>query len=756
AREIVDFTPARWAKYTSCSASIVEGEIYRKNIIEGFTRCKFSKKTLWEFLIVQKFEADIELLEQSEKEIKEKLYYFFCDIKLKKDNYKLDEHEINYLEKYIVLLGKSESLSKEILSEISHYFYNLKNKRDGISEFVEFNLVQSGNFLALEKSIEELNKRRDGINCTFLTSYQANKLFLKEAKSTNVDKNKIREAEKKIKYLREILVDCVAYPEKQHLLYNFYKHPNIVETEKEGEYVLIDYNFPPEKTVESDINSLLILRLQKELSSTKLKLWSLRFSMLFSIIAGIAVGVVTFYTFPAVLVGLGLSLSLTALSTVLWPLAILAAISYAMLIYNTLADLIINETLSKWWKNFNKEIEQTYYKLHLFKYSFIVVYKTLSQFFLKLINWFKPKKEEGWFKYSLRIILSLLVIGFGVVAALATGYTAFVQLQPYVNVTVCVITALPLLISDLIFSLKNSFESAGLLTAISFANLRDPIIKAWRKLKEQIQTENYLQLVLHIFRIPFKFALTIFKLAIFLCHVVFTSVASDRLFNLPCWLAFFFSFGSELLTDMCPLFGKEKGQHDHDHGGVFDWIGKLIFIIPATILGVLNSFFSQLNWLFSNSDLQPLGPWQAIQQEWDQFDIQHLRKKKENNDLIIDIDPAQARQLPKEVALQKAIKICDKQINRLQHGFFIASNLAISKKDFFVNYKAKLVKSYQEKTDIPHVTDSQRKVLNSHRFFKFSRATESIKKLDKINSLLDCYNEAGNTTISNGHALCIT
>ncbi len=729
AREIVDFTPAPWAKYASCSASIVEGEIYRKNIIEGFTRCKLGKKALLKFLVIQKFEAELVAMEQYEKELGEKLHDFFIKIKDEQIEHKLNKKEQENLDECITLFEENKPLNDETLNKLTSCFRKLRNARDGISCFVNFHLAQVPIFEPLEKRIEILKKKREESDCTFLTSYQANKNFLKNAKTLKLSESEIKEVNDRLKCLKKTLIDCVAYTENWQFLHIPTEAPSLIESNEE-DYVSISYVKDTQKKTPV-INPHLVMKLQKELPSAKLKLGLLRFSMLFSVASGVAIGVVTFYTFPAVLMGLGLGLSLTALSAVLWPLAILAAISYGMLIYNTLADLTINETLSKWWRNFKKEIEQGHGKLHFFKYALLVIAKTLSQFFFKLINWLKPQKQEGWFKYSVRIVLGLLVISFGVIAALATGYTAFSQLHEYVSVVVCIITALPLLISDFIFTLKNSFESIGLLTAISFANLRDPALKALKTLKDQMLTENPFQLALHLMRLPLKLLLEVFKLAIFICHVVFISVASDRLFNFPCWLAFIFSCGSELLTDICPLFGKDKGHHDHNHGGLFNWLGKLIFIAPATLFGVLNCVFSQLNHLFSDSDRKALSLREAIKQEYEQFDILHSHTKKEQKIQSTDIDPVQARQLPREIVLQKSIKICDKQIKRLEHGFF-NSRLVQEKKEVFKQYKTELVKAYQQGSTLPFLAIKNRKKLGEHRIFNRAKKTESMRQLYKL------------------------
>lgn len=705
-RQIGDFTSASWAKGVSGSASVVEGEIYRKNIFEGLGLFSLlSEKGLSEYLILQAFETELNRLEEYEKEFKQKLHDFFIEVRKDRE----DTKDIEALE---VLNGiklfedmENSALEEKDVDSFFSYLEALEKKRFGTHKFIKFELIphdkkEGGQLAQVQEEFEAFKKIKNESTCAFLTSYKANKAFLE---TVELEKPEIEQAEKRLKLLQKMLVERVSDPEK-----SLFTHSE-------------------------DINPGLFKKLEQELSIGKGRLWPLRLGMLFSVSAGVAVGIVTFYTFPAVLTGLGLSLSLTALSAIMWPLAILAAISYGILIYNTLADLIVNETLSKWWKALNAEIGQGHHPL---KYAFCIVTKALSQIFIKLAQWFRVKPEENGFAYSLRIILSLLMVSFAVMAALTTGYTAFTQLQSYLSVVVGIIIALPLMISDLTFTLKNSFESIALLSGISLANLTDPIKEGWRKLQAQINKENYLQLTLHLLRLPLELLLNIFKLTIFLLHVIFISVASDRLFSLPCWVTLIFTAGSEFLTDICPIFGKKEAGagHDHDHGGIINWIAKAVFFVPATILGLLNYLFSQLNRLSSN--LESLGCWEAIRKEWNQFDIRHLHEEK--NDKPQKMGSANEVQLPHQIVLQKAIKICDKQIDRLQHGFF-NGQLAREKKEIFKDYKDKFINAYKEGTNVASIKVDAGKdnVLSKHRFFNRSKQTESMRQLDKIQHWLN-------------------
>jgi hypothetical protein len=630
ARQIIDFTSAPGIRYAACCGGLVEGEIYRKNIIEGYEKFNLlNARALWSHLLLLHFETALAANEQL-------WTYSFC------------------------------------------------------------------------------------------ASYKANKDFLQRATLFKVDKTELENAKTRLKLLQKVLIDRIVYQQNWEFLTQ-----ELVQNDKDGNVTECTDKSRHRKLPLPDIDPALLNELQDEFSRIKLRLWPLRFGMLFSVFTGIMIGVVTFYTFPAVLTGLGLSLSLTLLSAVIWPLAILSAISYAILIYNTLADVIIHESLTKWWQGLHIEIARHYGELNLFKYTFLLLGKILTSLCVAASAWLKKKDLENWFNYSVRMTLSLLVIVFGIIASIATGYTAFIQLQDYINIAVCIITALPLFLGDLIFTLKNSFDSISLLTGISFADLMHTIRQSYTKLQNQIQTENYLQLILHLFRLPLKFVLAAFKLTIFLCHVFFVSVACDRFFNFPCWLTLIFTMGSELLTDICPLFGRKEAQHNHEHGGIFDWLAKLIFLVPATLLGLFNCFLSQINSLFLNSELRVLSLWDAIQQEWQQFEIQHPHHKEKAENGILQIDPS--ARLPQQVLAQKAIKICSNQIDRLGHCFF---KTAREKKQIFIEYQEELINCYKTGLQmIPSVNDEAREILNRHRFFNSKKPTESIRKLSKIEDL---------------------
>lgn len=239
--------------------------------------------------------------------------------------------------------------------------------------------------------------------------------------------------------------------------------------------------------------------------------------------------------------------------------------------------------------------------------------------------------------------------------------------------------------------------------------------------------------------------LSVLKLLIFGFHVFFTAVASDRFFNFPCWLTVFFAAGSELLTDICPLFGNNQDDHhDHNHGGIFNFINKIIFILPATILGILNFLFSQLN-RREDSNIAVLTLWEAIKQEWRQFDIIH-EHLADNASLSNESAPT----LPKEVVIQEAIHMCQDQEDRLKQSY---GCLAQKKAGIFKYIGEGLEQNNQNDSNSNIIFENEKRtILNTPSFFKKEK-TESMQKLEEIETLISPYMVFNdNNHVSNGHA----
>lgn len=322
----------------------------------------------------------------------------------------------------------------------------------------------------------------------------------------------------------------------------------------------------------------------------------LRLALATSILLAIASSVSLYCVAWSVFGALGISVAL--MPYIVIPLVIIAGIGGVFLIYNTLADIIIENK----WPTFHA-----------------------------IWDWFSRKTNESKLRYVLRVIFASLAIIISLIAVVTSGYTLYAQILPVLGSAAAVIVALPCAFSELIFIMKNSLESINMLAKSGQCEFWAPIKKAYQTLKEQLASENILQWALYLLRLPLQLALFTFKLVTFLVHVAVTAIASDRCFGMPNWTAALISGISELLTDLFPLFGQnDEAGHDHDHGGgIFGVIQKILFFIPALLLGCLNYLFSQFNRLSSNPKKECLSFKEAIKQELISFDIMHSHKEED-------------------------------------------------------------------------------------------------------------------------------
>ena len=134
-----------------------------------------------------------------------------------------------------------------------------------------------------------------------------------------------------------------------------------------------------------------------QLSSLKRKAWYLRISAPISLMAGIGFGFATAAALDAAFVGMSALLTFT-----IWPLAAIACVGYAFLIYRTMTNMIRSDTFAKWRD--------------------------------KTKAWFKrDNAKESLPRYALRVTALGLVLGLaitvGVLATLATAGTWWIAVK---------------------------------------------------------------------------------------------------------------------------------------------------------------------------------------------------------------------------------------------------------------------------------------------------------------------------------------
>jgi hypothetical protein len=319
--------------------------------------------------------------------------------------------------------------------------------------------------------------------------------------------------------------------------------------------------------------------IQKELATFKRKRWYLRASIPICLGAGAGFGFATASSLYVALAGIGMT---AALSATVWPLAAIACIGYAFLIYHTIADIICNDTFQKW-----KE---------------------------KVKTWFHRKEKENNLKFGLRVtglaLLLVLTMSVGVIATLATAGTWWMAVKNGALLLPIFAAAanhirnllVPLAsVTNFVFTIKNSLKSVKNILTIK---PKEAFKKKKEEIKEFIEKETLLQL-LNPFRIITKLISLPFMFIVFIGHIIAVGLTGDRTPGL--------NYGETITGAICGaisdgavdfpyVFGQEHGhdhehadpEHDHNHGLIADWVLK-VTLSPLLLLSAIYSFLVSKN-----------------------------------------------------------------------------------------------------------------------------------------------------------------
>ncbi len=351
------------------------------------------------------------------------------------------------------------------------------------------------------------------------------------------------------------------------------------------------------KPNDSDIEDSYVSQAMKEaslieLNSAKRSVWFLRFFWLISILVGIVSGFVTaFAVQEAITVGLALSLSVTALSAIVWPVAIFAAIGATFLLYYAITDIVKNDAIVK------------------------ACSKTLKLF--------KRSTEESIGAYLLRLLaLSIVVMGITsltVFATAASGGTCWIVMQKGIKllapklpifVAYCASTILiPInFATDLIYGFSTTVQTIdnckGIFQAI-FDIIKHPI-KAIKNFCTNIETklnnlkekESWGQFF-NPFRILAKLIISPLQSLVFIGHLISIGLTTDRFMNVPPPLVAGVCAVAEGLQDLSFLTteeGHNHAQHDHeeddghDHGNLLQLPLQILLSPVLTTVGFLYWF----------------------------------------------------------------------------------------------------------------------------------------------------------------------
>lgn len=322
-------------------------------------------------------------------------------------------------------------------------------------------------------------------------------------------------------------------------------------------------------------NDALFTDIRKQLDAMRRKLWYIRISVPICLAAGVGFGFATAAALDAALIGMT-----AALSVFIWPLAIVACVGYAFLIYRTISDMISNETVRKWAKTFR--------------------------------NWFTRDKNEKPYIYGLRVVgtaaLLIFTIGVGILATLATAGTWWVAVKNGAMLLPALIAAanyirnilVPIAsFTNLIFTIRNSLESVKNILK-KLRNFHP--IEAWQqKRKSLFKDENYLQ-IFNPFRAIAKIISLPFMFVVFVGHLISVGLMGDRApgLNYEATIASAAAGAiSDGLVDYHYVADHQHGDtkdkkklpkhHDHHHGLIAEWLLRFV-LSPILLLAAVWDF----------------------------------------------------------------------------------------------------------------------------------------------------------------------
>ena len=395
-----------------------------------------------------------------------------------------------------------------------------ENIWEGIKKLLTANFVRDAIIInTLEEKISTLNKDTMPLFYQDYTKQKENIKKLSGHRLTQKQKIEKKEAVKTLKSMRQIFINYVLSADKK--LY--------VESE-----LLNDEHFSPVEI--------------KTLKSRIYRRWFLLgISWAINILGGAGCALITVQTLlesiPLLASLIGISLSATVLTAMVWPLAIMAAIGYVITMYHTLTDILTNPSFRAWAK--------------------------------KKFEYFQRKGEKHTGKYILRVIGSTLLLTFviaaGIFATIATAGTWWTLMKNF-PVIISYITVPAEIITNIIFNLSNSLDAVKkILKHFSLGVVFQNFVKLLQttKAKEHwLQFINPIRFILKIVEVPFK-------AVIFIGHLFSIGAASDRLGDIPPLITAIAAVGSEAFEDLPYTFDiksehkkHEAGHHHHDHGDV--------------------------------------------------------------------------------------------------------------------------------------------------------------------------------------------
>jgi hypothetical protein len=302
------------------------------------------------------------------------------------------------------------------------------------------------------------------------------------------------------------------------------------------------------------LQNWLVENKQQPVEEIKLKLKrrtiAFNLSKLFSAIAGLFMIAGSSYLLVGAFAVIPLlaAIPFTILPMIIVPVAVVAGVAYGMLIYNAVTNMIVNDTVRKW-------------------------------FFKIRDDWKKGEYFHSIFMASTTVVLGALAVALTICTA-GTWWTVAKNARPILDwmtkiptFVMGIINPIVIGLSSIVFNWQNTSET---LDMIDEATRSDPnakkkpniFVRVAHSLKkgfEHLRARENLGQLLNPFRLILKITLAPLRLILFIGHLISMGVGDDRVPGIPQWLAATLSTTSEIFEDAHYFFDLAGGGHHHHH-----------------------------------------------------------------------------------------------------------------------------------------------------------------------------------------------
>ncbi|MCE0722258.1 MULTISPECIES: hypothetical protein [Legionella] len=434
----------------------------------------------------------------------------------------------------------------------------LQNIKGAFKKIFKSNYLE--NHLAKEYLLEHFPQNTDSENCPqFFKDYEAQLNLLKDFNHKQLNK----ESKKRKKQIEKTLTDMEKWFALQ-LFATKKKHKGEAEEE------LSKYTKYLRDWLEDNGQKKWQERLEERQST-------FNFVKGFSLVAGVFMGLGSTYLIVEAFSVIPL---MAAIPFAFWPIlivpmAVVAGAAYGMLTYNTITDLINNDTIKKWYTKLKNDLSQDITPRN--------VLMTLTAVFL----------------VGLAIALTVCTAGtWWTVATSARPLFEWMKRIP--SFVMGIINPIITGLSAISFNIQNSSESLEMVYEATDpkANTENIVQRTYKAITDGLthvwNTENWLQMI-NPFRILLKLTVTPLRILLFLGHLVSVALTSDRMPGVPQIIAalvaiisegfedahYFIGSSSKTKTLLEERLGSEEEHNEDIPSQLLKWIASPLYFLAA-------------------------------------------------------------------------------------------------------------------------------------------------------------------------------